>query len=123
MANTTGRHPPAGRGSEGEGGPGFEGESWEQRHIRVTFWLERTLRDEVREAAKGAGVEHHPVHCAGSSTRRRRLRVAPLPESIILGGLCLWNAPRNVTLRRVPELVTGSLSPCGQRRRLLTMCR
>ena len=107
MANTTGRHPPAGRGSEGEGGPGFEGESWEQRHIRVTFWLERTLRDEVREAAKGAGVEHHPVHCAGSSTRRRRLRVAPLPESIILGGLCLWNAP--------PERHPASSSRAGDR--------
>ena len=56
MANTTGRHPPAGRGPEGEVGPGVEGESWEQRHIRVTFWLERTLRDEVREAAKARAL-------------------------------------------------------------------
>ena len=43
MANTTGRRRSAGRGPEGEVGPGVEGESWEQRHIRVTFWLERTL--------------------------------------------------------------------------------
>ena len=54
MANTTGRHPPASRGSEGESG--VEGESWEQRHIRVTFWLERTLREEVREAAKARAL-------------------------------------------------------------------
>jgi hypothetical protein len=58
MANTTGRHPPAGRGpeGEGEGGPDVEGESWDQRHIRVTFWLERTLREEVREAAKARAL-------------------------------------------------------------------
>ncbi len=37
-------------------GPGVEGESWEQRHIRVTFWLERTLREEVREAAKARAL-------------------------------------------------------------------
>jgi hypothetical protein len=29
-----------------------EGDLWERRHIRVTYWLEQTLRDEVREAAK-----------------------------------------------------------------------
>jgi hypothetical protein len=51
MANTTGRRP-GGRGAEGGHGSDVEGESWEQRHIRVTFWLERALREEVREAAK-----------------------------------------------------------------------
>ena len=51
MANTTGRRPD-GRGAEGGNGSDVEGESWEQRHIRVTFWLERALREEVREAAK-----------------------------------------------------------------------
>ena len=34
----------------------LEGKSWEQRHIRVTFWLDRTLREEVREAAEGAAL-------------------------------------------------------------------
>lgn len=33
-----------------------EGELWERRHIRVTYWLERTLRDEVREAAKAKAM-------------------------------------------------------------------
>ena len=55
MANTTGR-PPGGRGPAGGHGSEVEGESWEQRHIRVTFWLERTLRDEVREAAKARAL-------------------------------------------------------------------
>jgi hypothetical protein len=41
---------------DGEGGPESEGGSWEQRHIRVTFWLERTLREEVREAAKACAL-------------------------------------------------------------------
>jgi uncharacterized protein (DUF1778 family) len=52
MANTTRRRSPAGRGPEGGVGPRLEGKSWEQRHIRVTFWLDRTLREEVRAAAK-----------------------------------------------------------------------
>ena len=55
MANTTG-HPPGGRGSEGGRGPDAEEESWDQRHIRVTFWLERTLREDVREAAKARAL-------------------------------------------------------------------
>lgn len=33
-----------------------EGELWERRHIRVTYWLEQTLRDEVREAAKAKAM-------------------------------------------------------------------
>jgi predicted HicB family RNase H-like nuclease len=33
-----------------------EGQSWEERHIRVTFWIERTLREEVRRAAKTLGT-------------------------------------------------------------------
>lgn len=52
MANTTRRRSLAGRGPEGGIGPSVDEGSWEQRHIRVTFWLERTLREEVREAAK-----------------------------------------------------------------------
>jgi hypothetical protein len=44
------RGPHHGDGSEPEG------ESWEDRHIRVTFWLERTLREEVREAAKACAL-------------------------------------------------------------------
>lgn len=55
MANTTGRRP-GGRGAEGGYGLDVEGESWEQRHIRVTFWLERALREEVREAAKARAL-------------------------------------------------------------------
>ena len=50
--NTTRRRSPAGRGPESGVGPSLEGKSWEQRHIRVTFWLDRTLREEVRAAAK-----------------------------------------------------------------------
>jgi hypothetical protein len=52
MANTTRRRAPAGRGRESGVGPSVDRESWEQRHIRVTFWLDRTLREDVREAAK-----------------------------------------------------------------------
>ena len=33
-----------------------EGDLWERRHIRVTYWLEQTLRDEVREAAKARAM-------------------------------------------------------------------
>lgn len=36
--------------------PGGEHGSWEQRHIRVTFWLERALREEVRQAAKATAT-------------------------------------------------------------------
>ena len=35
-----------------------ENASWEERHVRATFWLERTLRDEVREAAKKRGMSN-----------------------------------------------------------------
>ena len=44
------------RGPDDGGGPEPNGASWEQRHIRVTFWLERTLREEVREAAKACAL-------------------------------------------------------------------
>ena len=122
MANTTGRRRSAGRGPEGEVGPAVEGESWEQRHIRVTFWLEQTLRDEVRDAAKAgrrASPSSSPRLCDGPSTspssaaagNHNPRRASPVKPS--------WN----VTLSRVPELVTGSLSPWGQHRQLLTMCR
>lgn len=33
-----------------------ERQSWEERHIRVTFWIERTLREEVRRAASTLGT-------------------------------------------------------------------
>ncbi len=33
-----------------------EGDLWERRHIRVTYWLEQTLREEVREAAKARAM-------------------------------------------------------------------
>ncbi len=44
------------RGLDERDDPEPEGGSWEQRHIRVTFWLERTLREEVREAAKACAL-------------------------------------------------------------------
>ena len=55
MTNTTGRRARI-RGPGEKDDPEPEGGSWEQRHIRVTFWLERTLRDEVREAAKACAL-------------------------------------------------------------------
>jgi predicted HicB family RNase H-like nuclease len=55
MTDTTRRTPGIRRpGESGIQEPG--GESWEQRHVRVTFWLERNLREEVREAAKARAL-------------------------------------------------------------------
>ena len=113
MANTTGRHRPAGRGSVGEGGPGDEGKSWEQRHIRVTFWLERTLREEVREAAKARALSITQFIAQALRRAGRRLRVAQTTGVAILGGLDPGMILRNVTQSRVPEFLTGSPSPCG----------
>lgn len=45
-------HPSGPDGSDSSADPKPDGRSWEERHIRVTFWLERTLREEVRKAAK-----------------------------------------------------------------------
>lgn len=57
MANATGHPPGDDRGLEGRhNGLDGEGESWDQRHVRVTFWLERTLREEVRQAAKARAL-------------------------------------------------------------------
>ena len=36
--------------------PVVERELWEDRNIRVTFWLDRGLREEVRAAAKARGL-------------------------------------------------------------------
>jgi hypothetical protein len=57
MANTTGHQPGGDRGvKDRANGLDGMGESWEQRHVRVTFWLERTLREEVRQAAKARAL-------------------------------------------------------------------
>ena len=57
MANTTGHQPGGDRGvKDRDNGLDSMGESWEQRHVRVTFWLERTLREEVRQAAKARAL-------------------------------------------------------------------
>ena len=55
MSTMQGRPPDDGQPGAG-GAPGAEGESWDERHIRVTFWLERNLREEVRAAAKAKAM-------------------------------------------------------------------
>jgi len=35
--------------------PVADGQSWEDRHVRATYWLERSLREEVRSEAEGRG--------------------------------------------------------------------
>ena len=55
MSTRQGRPPDDGQPGAG-GAPGTEGESWDERHIRVTFWLERNLREEVRAAAKAKAM-------------------------------------------------------------------
>ena len=55
MSTMPGRPPADGQPGAG-GAPGTEGESWDERHIRVTFWLERSLREEVRAAAKAKAM-------------------------------------------------------------------
>jgi uncharacterized protein (DUF1778 family) len=42
--------------SEGPKPPVAERQLWEDRNIRVTFWLDRALREEVRAAAKERGL-------------------------------------------------------------------
>lgn len=32
-----------------------DGSSWEDRHVRATYWLDRGLREEVRTEAEGRG--------------------------------------------------------------------
>jgi len=55
MTDTTRRTPGIRRPGE-SGARESRGESWEERHVRVTFWLERALREEVREAAKARAL-------------------------------------------------------------------
>ena len=40
---------------EGCRAPGFRRQSWEDRHVRATYWLDRGLREEVRREAEGRG--------------------------------------------------------------------
>lgn len=40
---------------KGTKGPELEGQSWEARHVRATYWLDRVLREEVRSEAGRRG--------------------------------------------------------------------
>ncbi len=64
------------RGLDERDDPEPEGGSWEQRHIRVTFWLERTLPRGGPRSCQGLCAEHHAVHRPGSPVRRRRHEIA-----------------------------------------------
>ena len=55
MTDTT-RRSSALRGADDGDGPRPEAGPWDQRHVRVTFWLERSLREEVRMAAQSRAV-------------------------------------------------------------------
>ncbi len=35
--------------------PESDGQSWEARHVRATYWLDRVLREEVRSEAERRG--------------------------------------------------------------------
>ena len=35
--------------------PELDGQSWEARHVRATYWLDRVLREEVRSEAERRG--------------------------------------------------------------------
>jgi hypothetical protein len=41
--------------SKGAKVPESDGQSWEARHVRATYWLDRVLREEVRSEAERRG--------------------------------------------------------------------
>lgn len=56
-ATLAGRFKPAAGAEAAEAGP----KRWEDRHVRVTVWMDRAVRDELWSAAEAEGLSRRQV--------------------------------------------------------------